>query len=112
MNEIFEELSNLKEKTITQLKISPDPIDSAIVAKKVNYDRAIAWLKKIDELQLTLPKDYIFKQLPETKMAFSEYKVVDTLESDDPNHWNVLQSEEASDFGLYTDDWMLKKKHK
>ncbi|WP_340020771.1 hypothetical protein MHI24_17320 [Paenibacillus sp. FSL K6-1096] len=111
MESIIQGLKVERQQLIHALKTAQAADHAQILEKKLELDTAIQWLEQIDLLQLHPPKDYIFAKLPETKNAFSEYKIVETLESDDPRDWQELKlTHEGEELWLYTGDWVLKSK--
>lgn len=111
MDNVIQGLKAEREQLIQALKTVQAADHAHILEKKLELDTAIQWLEQITSLQLHPPKDYIFAKLPETKNAFSEYKIVETLESDDPGDWQELKlTHEGEELWLYTGDWVLKSK--
>ncbi|MEK4848779.1 hypothetical protein NST04_02650 [Paenibacillus sp. FSL H7-0756] len=111
MDNVIQGLKVEREQLIYALKSVHAADHAQILEKKLELDTAIQWLEQIDLLQLHPPKDYIFAKLPETKNAFSEYKIVETLESDDPRDWQELKlMHEEEELWLYTGDWVMKSK--
>lgn len=111
MDSVIQGLKAERKQLIQALKTAQAADHAQILGKKLELDTAIQWLEQIDLLQLHPPKDYIFAKLPETKNAFSEYKIVETLESDDPGDWMELKlMHEEEELWLYTGDWVLKSK--
>ncbi|CAI6085484.1 hypothetical protein PAECIP112173_04656 [Paenibacillus sp. JJ-100] len=111
MNSVIRMLEIKRELLIQELKVAQGEAHSRILEGKRELDTAILWLKKIEILQLHNPNDYIFTKLPETKTTFSEYKIVETLESDDPKDWQEVKlTNEDEELWLYEGDWVLKSK--
>lgn len=111
MNNVIKGLKIEREQLIHKLKTAQGNVHAQILEKKLALDTAIQWLEKIEILQLHHPNDYTFAQLPDTKTAFSEYKIVDTLESEDPKDWQEVKlMHEGEELWLYTGDWVLKSK--
>lgn len=111
MDNVIHGLKAEREQLIQALKTVQAADHAQILEKKLELDTAIQWLEQIELLQLHSPKDYIFAKLPETKNAFSEYKIVETLESDDPGDWQELKlTHEGEELWLYTGDWVIKSK--
>jgi hypothetical protein len=88
------------------LKICSNLDRKSLIEQKKKYELAIAWLTKIDELHLSVAKDYLFRELPETSTTFSEYIVVDTCASEESRDWKQLFREDDKVW-LYTGDIII-----
>jgi len=111
MDSVIKMLEIKREQFIQELKAAQGEVHSQIVEKKREIDTAIQWLKKIDTLQLHRSDDYMFAQLPDTRTAFSEYKIVETLESDDPQDWQEVKlMSQGEELWFYAGDWVIKSK--
>jgi len=56
-------------------------------------DKAIGWLKKIEELNLKIVHKYDIIELPDMKTGFSEFRIMNDCETDDINHWIELKKD-------------------
>lgn len=111
MESVIKMLEIKREQLIQELKVAEGEAHTQILEGKRELDTAIQWLKKIKILELNNVNDYIFTKLPETKMAFSEYKIVETLEYDDPKDWQEVKlTNEDEEVWLYEGDWVIKSK--
>lgn len=111
MDSVIKMLEVQRNQFIQELKGAQGEAHNHILEKKRELDTAIQWLKKIEILQLHHPNDYMFTTLPDTKTTFSEYKIVETLESDDPKDWQEVKlMNEDEELWLYAGDWVIKRK--
>ena len=55
------------------------------------YDKAILWLKKIEELQLANVQKYNVVKLPNPNTGYSEYRIMNDCETDDISQWIELE---------------------
>ena len=63
------------------------------LAELQEYDKALAWLKKIDELQLSIVQRYDVIKLPDPNTGYAEYRIMNDCETDDINQWVELEIE-------------------
>lgn len=111
MKSVIKGLIIEREQYVHKLKSAQGDEHTQILEQKLELDTAIQWLEKIEMLQLHHPNDYIFAQLPDTKTTFSEYKIVETLESDKNSDWQEVKlSHEEEELWLYSGDWVIKSK--
>ena len=91
MKEVIDLLESNRKIILEHLKAG----DKNFLSKLQEYDSAIDWLKKIDNLQLKHPKRYEIIELPDPKTGYSEYRIMNDCETDDINQWIELKIDDV-----------------
>ncbi len=84
--EILEE----KRKLLIEL-LKTEAKNDLILAQKLEFDKAIHWLKKINELKWDNAAMYDIVELPDMNTGFSEYRIMNDCETDDRSYWLELE---------------------
>ena len=77
-NHIVEHLKNREEEYLTELQ---------------ELDKAISWLRKVEELNLSIVQKYDIIRLPDMETGYSAFRIMNDCETDDINQWIELKKD-------------------
>jgi len=97
MKSVIEILKNKRTQIIAQLKEDNDP--KKYLADKLELDKAIEWLEKVDDLKLSKVSEYDFVKLPDMKADYSDYRIMDDCEVDHRDMWIEVEISEKISAG-------------
>lgn len=90
MQKAIEYLQECRKQKVEHLKNK----ENEYLTELQELDKAINWLRKIDELNLRGVQKYDLLELPDIKTGFSEFRILNDCETDDRNLWIELKKDD------------------
>jgi len=82
-------LESERKETVECLKLQNG--DKNCLSRIKELDKAINWIKKLNELGVNNVQKYDIIELPDPKTGFSEYRVMNDCETDNMEYWQELE---------------------
>lgn len=83
--------------------------NSRLIPNKIELEKAISWLSKLEELRLERSAEYQFIKLPDMQTGYSEYRVMNDCESGNIYDWIGLVDDDSYPITLIPGDILLSK---
>ena len=90
MKKAIERLEERRNQIIERLKAE----ENEYLSELQEIDKAMNWLKKIEELNLEIVQKYDVVELPDMTTGYSGFRVMNDCETDDIRQWVELRKDD------------------